>query len=159
MSDFDSVQWLESQSRPVVERKPLAPVGVNNARIASAEKYKSQKGNWTVKVVFDMNNEVNREHTEYYNLWATNEDAKRISNEHFTALAKACGYKSFPSEASELVGKTLELGIYHKDETWQNQDGEEVTSTKTFIGEYLSAVKPVTPAKEQKEAGKVPPIL
>lgn len=159
MSDFDSVQWLESQSRPVVERKAIAPVGVNKAKITSAEKYKSQKGNWTVRVVFEMNGGDNREHIEYYNLWATNEDAKRISNEHFTALAIACGYKSFPNEASELQGKTLELGIYHKDETWHNQDGEEITSTKTFIGEYLNAIKPVTPASEQKESGKTPPIL
>jgi|TARA_R100000084_G_scaffold65274_1_gene28416 hypothetical protein len=139
-NDFDGVEWLENITKPA-SAKELAPVGVNFARIITAEKYKSKSGNWTVKVVFEMNNGTNRDHVEFYNLWAANSEAKRISNEMFTALSKACGFKQgFPGSALELVNKTLDLGIYHKKEKWTNDSGEEVESDKTKIGEYLSPV-------------------
>ena len=66
-NDFDGVEWLENITKPA-SAKELAPVGVNFARIITAEKYKSKSGNWTVKVVFEMNNGTNRDHVEFYNL-------------------------------------------------------------------------------------------
>ena len=57
MSDFDGVQWLENITKPpVVEKKEIAPPGVHSARVITAEKYKSQSGNWTVRVVYEINN-------------------------------------------------------------------------------------------------------
>ena len=62
MSDFDGVEWLENQTKPlVVEKKEIAPPGVHSARIITAEKYKSQSGNWTVRVVYEINNGNNRD--------------------------------------------------------------------------------------------------
>tara|TARA_R100001163_G_C5062152_1_gene199144 strand:- start:2048 stop:2521 length:474 start_codon:yes stop_codon:yes gene_type:complete len=157
MSDFDGVEWLENITKPpVTESKEIAPVGVNSARIITAEKYKSAAGNWTVRVVYEMNEGKNRDHIEFYSLWSPNENVKRISNEMFTQLSKATGFKSFPASASELVNKTLDLGIYHKEETWTNNEGEEVVSNKTKIGEYLSAVSPVAPVTDK---AKSPPKL
>jgi len=156
MSDFDGVEWLENITKPITERKEIAPKGVNTARIITAEKYKSEAGNWTVRVVFEMNNGDNRDHVEFYNLWATNPDSKRISNEMFTALSKACGFKQFPQNVHELVNKTLELGIYHKDESWTNREGEQVNSTKTKIGEYLSPLSSTSPGSNET---KSPPRL
>jgi len=147
MSDFDGVEWLENISKPpVVEKKEIAAPGVHSARIITAEKYKSQSGNWTVRVVYEINNGNNRDHVEFYSLWSASEEARRISNEMFTQLCKATGFKSFPANVHELVNKSLDLGIYHKEETWTNKEGEEVVSKKTKIGEYLSAVSPTAPS-------------
>jgi hypothetical protein len=157
MSDFDGVQWLENITKPpVVEKKEIAPPGVHSARVITAEKYKSQSGNWTVRVVYEINNGNNRDHVEFYSLWSASEEAKRISNEMFTQLCKATGFKSFPSDVHSLVNKTLDLGLYHKEETWTNNEGEEVNSKKTKIGEYLSAVSPTAPSGDKP---KSPPIL
>ncbi len=157
MSDFDGVEWLENITKPpVVESKEISPVGVNSARVITAEKYKSAAGNWTVRVVFEMNNGSNRDHVEFYSLWSPNENVKRISNEMFTQLSKATGFKSFPESVHELVNKTLDLGIYHKEETWTNNQGEEVVSNKTKIGDYMSAVSPIAPGTEK---AKTPPKL
>ena len=157
MSDFDGVEWLENQTKPlVVEKKEIAPPGVHSARIITAEKYKSQSGNWTVRVVYEINNGNNRDHVEFYSLWSASEEAKRISNEMFTKLCQSVGFKSFPEEVHQLVNKTLDLGLYHREETWTNKEGEEVTSKKTKIGEYLSSLNPTTPSGDK---AKSPPTL
>jgi hypothetical protein len=156
MSDFDGVEWLENQTKPQVVVKEIAPVGVHSARIITAEKYKSQSGNWTVRVVYEINNGNNKDHVEFYSLWSASEEAKRISNEMFTKLCQSVGFKSFPEEVHQLVNKTLDLGLYHKEETWTNKEGEEVTSKKTKIGEYLSSVSPTAPSGDKP---KSPPTL
>ena len=74
----------------------------------------------------------------------------------FTKLCQAVGFKSFPEEVHQLVNKTLDLGLYHKKETWKNKEGEEVTSEKTKIGEYLSSVSPTAPSGDKP---KSPPTL
>lgn len=158
MSDFEGVDWLETSSKPVTPNKEVAPKGIYDARVITAEKYKAQSGNWTVKVVFELENGKWRDHVEYYNLWSTSPDAKRISNEMFTALAKAAGFKQFPGSIDSLVNKTLQLGIWNKDEEWTNDAGEKVTSTKTKIGDYLkNEMSP--PSSESKSISKSPPTL
>ena len=52
MSDFDGVGWDETKPEREGPNRETAPKGVHNAKIISAEKYKSKAGNWTVKVVF-----------------------------------------------------------------------------------------------------------
>tara|TARA_R100000773_G_C4216872_1_gene115430 strand:- start:720 stop:1172 length:453 start_codon:yes stop_codon:yes gene_type:complete len=131
-SDFDNVEWIDvEQASPVL--KEIAPVGEHNAKVVSAEKYESQKGNQTVKVTFELGDGSYREHNEWYNLWAANPEAKKISNELFTHLSKAVGFKQFPGSVSELVNKTLTLSIYHKEEK-NEMTGDPVTRTK--IGRY-----------------------
>ena len=129
---------------------------MHSARIITAEKYKSQSGNWTVRVVYEINNGNNRDHVEFYSLWSASEEAKRISNEMFTKLCQSVGFKSFPEEVHQLVNKTLDLGLYHREETWTNKEGEEVTSKKTKIGEYLSSLNPTAPSGDK---AKSPPTL
>ena len=154
MSDFDNVDWLETSGEPT---KDVAPPGEYEAKIISCEKYQSKSSdNWSVRVIFDLQNGAFKEHTEYFSLWSANADAKRISNEMFTQLCKATGFKSFPDDVHSLVNKTLDLGLYHKEETWTNNEGEEVNSKKTKIGEYLSSVSPTAPSGGKP---KSPPIL
>ena len=145
MSDFDGVEWLDVEQ--VSKRKELAPAGEHEVKIVAAEKYKSEAGNWTVKVSFEFSDGDYREHNEWYNLWAANADAKRISNEMFTHLAKAVGFKQFPGSIDSLVNKTLCLNIYHKDEE-NTKTGETVTRTK--VGEYLNSKKNAAPSSKSK---------
>ena len=159
MSDFEGVDWLETSSKPVTPAREVAPKGVYDSKVIAAEKYKSQKGNWTVKVVFEIENGKYRDHIEYYNLWSNNEESKRISNEMFTALAKATGFKQFPSSIDSLINKTLQLGIYNKDEEWTNDDGETVTSTKTKISEYMRNASSPPASGVSKTIKKSPPTL
>ena len=157
MSDFDGAEWLENQNpMPPAVRKEIAPVGPVSACIITAEKYKAQSGNWTVRVVFELGGGEYKDHQEFYSLWHTDKDVAKLANGKFTNLAVACGFKSFPENIHEFVTKTLDLGIYHKEEKWTNNEGEEVTSIKTKIGDYFSNSEPVAPSSE---GVKSPPKL
>jgi hypothetical protein len=117
MSDFSDVEFfdnLEEQSTGT----PVAPEGEYNAKIIATDKYKSAAGNWTLKVTFQIAGGKYRDHNEWYNLWATNEDNKRISTEIFTRLTKAVGYKKYPENHSDFVGKGLRLSLGNVDDTF-----------------------------------------
>ena len=148
MSDFSDVEFfdnLEEQSTGT----PVAPEGEYNAKIIATDKYKSAAGNWTLKVTFQIAGGKYRDHNEWYNLWATNEDNKRISTEIFTRLTKAVGYKKYPENHSDFVGKSLRLSLSNVDDTFTNAEGKEISTKKTKIKLYLqSEDSDMTPPRE-----------
>ena len=148
MSDFSDVEFfdnLEEQSTGT----PVAPEGEYNAKIIATDKYKSAAGNWTLKVTFQIAGGKYRDHNEWYNLWATNEDNKRISTEIFTRLTKAVGYKKYPENHSDFVGKGLRLSLSNVDDTFTNAEGKEISTKKTKIRLYLqSEDSDMTPPRE-----------
>ena len=148
MSDFSDVEFfdnLEEQSTGT----PVAPEGEYNAKIIATDKYKSAAGNWTLKVTFQIAGGKYRDHNEWYNLWATNEDNKRISTEIFTRLTKAVGYKKYPENHSDFVGKGLRLSLSNVDDTFTNSEGKEISTKKTKIKLYLqSEDSDMTPPRE-----------
>ena len=148
MSDFSDVEFfdnLEEQSTGT----PVAPDGEYNAKIIATDKYKSAAGNWTLKVTFQIAGGKYRDHNEWYNLWATNEDNKRISTEIFTRLTKAVGYKKYPENHSDFVGKGLRLSLSNVDDTFTNAEGKEISTKKTKIKLYLqSEDSDMTPPRE-----------
>ena len=148
MSDFSDVEFfdnLEEQSTGT----PVAPEGEYNAKIIDTNKYKSAVGNWTLKVTFQIAGGKYRDHNEWYNLWATNEDNKRISTEIFTRLTKAVGYKKYPENHSDFVGKGLRLSLSNVDDTFTNAEGKEISTKKTKIKLYLqSEDSDMTPPRE-----------
>ena len=148
MSDFSDVEFfdnLEEQSTGT----PVAPEGEYNAKIIATDKYKSAAGNWTLKVTFQIAGGKYRDHNEWYNLWATNEDNKRISTEIFTRLTKAVGYKKYPENHSDFVGKGLRLSLSNVDDTFTNAEGKEISTKKTKIKLYLqSEDSDMTPPRE-----------
>ena len=90
MSDFDDVVYVETEDKPV--GPGVAPSGDHAAKIIAAEKYKSQQGNWTLKMTFQIAGGNYRDHNEWYNLWDPREDIKQISTDIFTRLSKAVGF-------------------------------------------------------------------
>ena len=148
MSDFSDVEFfdnLEEQSTGT----PVAAEGEYNAKIIDTNKYKSAAGNWTLKVTFQIAGGKYRDHNEWYNLWATNEDNKRISTEIFTRLTKAVGYKKYPENHSDFVGKGLRLSLSNVDDTFTNAEGKEISTKKTKIKLYLqSEDSDMTPPRE-----------
>ena len=148
MSDFSDVEFfdnLEEQSTGT----PVAPEGEYNAKIIATDKYKSAAGNWTLKVTFQIAGGKYRDHNEWYNLWATTEDNKRISTEIFTRLTKAVGYKKYPENHSDFVGKGLRLSLSNVDDTFTNAEGKEISTKKTKIKLYLqSEDSDMTPPRE-----------
>lgn len=148
MSDFSDVEFfdnLEEQSTGT----PVAPEGEYNAKIIATDKYKSAAGNWTLKVTFQIAGGKYRDHNEWYNLWATNEDNKRISTEIFTRLTKAVGYKKYPENHSDFEGKGLRLSLSNVDDTFTNAEGKEISTKKTKIKLYLqSEDSDMTPPRE-----------
>ena len=138
MSDFSDVEFfdnLEEQSTGT----PVAPEGEYNAKIIDTNKYKSAAGNWTLKVTFQIAGGKYRDHNECNHLWATNEDNKRISTEIFTRLTKAVGYKKYPENHSDFVGKGLRLSLSNVDDTFTNAEGKEISTKKTKIKLYLQS--------------------
>ena len=67
----------------------------------------------------------------------TYEDNKRISTEIFTRLTKAVGFKKYPENHSDFVGKGLRLSLSNVDDTFTNNEGKEITAKKTKIKLYL----------------------
>ena len=61
------------------------------------------------------------------------EDSKRIASEIFSRLAITVGFKKLPDLANEFIGKQLRLGLKQVEETWENDQKENVTSLKTKI--------------------------
>ncbi len=135
MSDFGDVEFFDNLSE-MPTGVPLAPEGEHNAKIIATDKYKSQAGNWTLKVTYQIDGGKYRDHNEWYNLWATNEDNKRISTELFTRMTKAVGFKKYPENHSDFVGKNLILKLEQIDDEFQGDNGL-VQTKKTKIRLYL----------------------
>ena len=149
MSDFADVDFFENAEKMESKGPEVAPTGEYEAKIIAAEKYKSKSGNWTQKVTFQIDGGKYRDHNEWYNLWSTNEDSKRIASEIFSRLAIVCGFKKLPDYAKDLIGKQLRLGIRQYEDVWTNEDKEEVTSLKTKILKMEpSELKPATPGEK-----------
>jgi hypothetical protein len=102
MSDFDGVDFFENAEQMESKGPEVAPTGEYEAKIIAAEKYKSNSGNWTQKVTFQIDGGTYRDHNEWYNLWSANEDSKRIASEIFSRLALVCGYKKATRESHRL---------------------------------------------------------
>ena len=135
MSDFDNVDWLETSGEPT---KDVAPPGEYEAKIISCEKYQSKSSdNWSVRVIFDLQNGAFREHTEYFSLWSANADAKRISNEQFTSLCKAVGFKQFPNAYGDFVNKHLNIRVSNEQDSFKNEFGETIEVTKTTVRSFV----------------------
>mgnify|MGYP003149529980 FL=1 len=139
MSDFGDIEFFDNLSE-MPTGVPLAPEGEHNAKIIATDKYKSQAGNWTLKVTFQIDGGKYKDHNEWYNLWGAHEENKRISTEMFTRLTKACGLKKYPEEHGHFVGKNLSLDMYQKQDSFKGDNGEEVKMMKTKIKNYLLAV-------------------
>lgn len=149
MSDFADVDFFENSEKMESKGPEVAPTGEYEAKIIAAEKYKSKSGNWTQKVTFQIDGGNYRDHNEWYNLWSTNEDSKRIASEIFSRLAIVCGFKKLPDYAKDLIGKQLRLGIRQYEDVWTNEDKEEVTSLKTKILKMEpSELKPAAPGEK-----------
>ena len=133
MSDFNDVDFFENAEQMESRGPEVAPTGVYEAKIIAAEKYKSNSGNWTQKITFQIDGGTYRDHNEWYNLWSANEDSKRIASEIFSRLAITVGFKKLPDLANEFIGKQLRLGLKQVEETWENDQKENVTSLKTKI--------------------------
>ena len=133
MSDFNDVDFFENAEQMESRGPDVAPTGEYEAKIIAAEKYKSNSGNWTQKVTFQIDGGTYRDHNEWYNLWSANEDSKRIASEIFSRLAITVGFKKLPDLAKDFIGKQLRLGIRQVEDTWTNKEGEQITSNKTKI--------------------------
>tara|TARA_R100000935_G_scaffold30320_1_gene50650 strand:+ start:3833 stop:4297 length:465 start_codon:yes stop_codon:yes gene_type:complete len=139
MSDFDGVEFFDNIEQTESKGPEVAPDGTYKAKIVGEEKYKAKSGNWTQKIVFQIDGGKYRDHTEWYNLWSVNEDAKRISNENFTFLTKATGFKKFPNVGAEFVGKSLTLTLSQYEDKWINNEGVTVESYKNKVRLYAPA--------------------
>ena len=133
MSDFNDVDFFENAEQMESRGPDVAPTGEYEAKIIAAERYKSNSGNWTQKVTFQIDGGKYRDHNEWYNLWSANADSKRIASEIFSRLAIVVGFKKLPDLAKDFIGKQLRLGIRQVEDTWENDKGEQVTSLKTKI--------------------------
>jgi len=150
MSDFADVDFFENAEKMESKGPEVAPSGEYEAKIIAAEKYKSPKsGNWTQKVTFQIDGGNYRDHNEWYNLWATNKDSKRIASEIFSRLSIVCGFKKLPEFGKELIGKQLRLKVKQVEDVWKNDDGEDVTSLKTkILSMEPSELKPAAPGEK-----------
>ena len=84
MSDFEGVDFITDMPESSGALDP-APEGTHDAKIIDVEKYKSpNSGNWTCKIVFQIDGGKYRDHTEWYNLWHPNPETKKLSNALFT---------------------------------------------------------------------------
>ena len=105
MSDFGDVEFFENIEE-MSGGTPLAPDGEHNAKVIVTDKYKSQAGNWTLKVTM------------------------------FTRLTKAVGFKKYPENHSDFVGKNLRLKLEQVDDSFEGDTGT-VQTKKTKIRLYL----------------------
>ena len=149
MSDFNDVDFFENAEQMESRGPEVAPTGEYEAKIIAAEKYKSNSGNWTQKMTFQIDGGKYRDHNEWYNLWSANEESKRIASEIFSRLAIVVGFKKLPDLAKDFIGKQLRLGIRQVEETWENKEGEKVTSPRTKIIKMEPSEMKPTPAGDK----------
>tara|TARA_R110002110_G_scaffold121942_1_gene297906 strand:+ start:13362 stop:13829 length:468 start_codon:yes stop_codon:yes gene_type:complete len=152
MSDFEGVDFITDMPEGTGSIDP-APEGTHGAKIIEVEKYQSpNSGNWTCKVVFQIDGGKYKDHSEWYNLWHPNPDTKKLSNALFTQLNLATGFKQYPTEFVSLVGRDLQLKMYQIEDTWTDKDGNPRTSMKTKIsrdGYVSSSLAPPSPSGDK----------
>ena len=136
MSDFSDVEFFDNIEEMSSVSTPLAPDGEHNAKVIATDKYKSKAGNWTLKVTFQLDGGKYRDHNEWYNLWSTDENNKRISTEIFTRLTKAVGFKKYPEDHGDFVSKRLTLKTEQISDSFEGDNGV-VNTMKTKIRLYL----------------------
>ena len=74
MSDFADITYSESKSQPKPE---VAPSGEYQAKIITAEKYQARSGNWTLRIIFQIdggNYYETREYIDNRNIYAQNQN-------------------------------------------------------------------------------------
>tara|TARA_R100000541_G_scaffold12236_1_gene20592 strand:+ start:51 stop:512 length:462 start_codon:yes stop_codon:yes gene_type:complete len=150
MSDFSDVEFVENALEMTGSAGPEhAPTGEYEAKIVAAEKYKSDAGNWTQKMTFQIDGGNYRDHLEWYNLWHPGEDTKRIAAEKFSKLALVCGLKELPKNGADFVGLTLRVKLRLFEDTWENKQGETITSNKyNLLSVEKSEMKPAAPGEK-----------
>ncbi len=137
MSDFADITYSESESQPKPE---VAPSGEYQAKIITAEKYQARSGNWTLRIIFQIDGGKYRDHNEWFSLWSANEQAREIATDIFTRLSKAVGFvKQPPSSAQDYVGKDLTLTLKEVENNWTDNEGNERTGSKNKVLRYLPA--------------------
>jgi hypothetical protein len=135
MSDFADITYSESESQPKPE---VAPSGEYQAKIITAEKYQAKSGNWTLKIIFQIDGGKYRDHNEWFSLWSANEQAREIATDIFTRLGKAVGFtKEPPQIAKDFEGKTLTMRLKKVEETWKDDEGNDQTAEKNKVLLYL----------------------
>jgi len=126
MSDFDGVDFFKDIK--LGSDKTVVKPGVYESCVIKIEEVQTQSGDKAMTVLFELGDKSNFDHKEYYNLWHSNADAKRISNEIFTQLVKAVGFDGLPDKKEAFVGKKLRLVIDH-----DNRDGKIFTKIKGYL--------------------------
>ena len=111
MSDFEGVDFFKDV--PLSTGKTVVEPGVYDSCILQIEEVQTMSGDKAMTVLFELGDKSNFDHKEYYNLWHSNPDAKRISNEIFAQLVKAVGLDGLPNKKEEFIGKTLRLVVDH----------------------------------------------
>ncbi len=155
MADFEDVAFIENLEE-VSTGPQVAPEGEDVCKIVESTKYKSRAGNYTVKMTYQVDGGNFKDHTEYYNLWHPNEQTRSISNEIFTRITKAVGFKKYPSNADYFVGKELVLGLKTVDEAWQDTDGNERTTTKNKVKFYKAKPSDFSTKEEKTAEAEIP---
>ncbi len=131
MSDFDGVDFFKDVG--TASEKTAAPKGVHEACILKVEDHTTQNGDKALKVIFEIAGGKYYDQTEYYNLWHSSENAKRVSNEIFSSLCLAVGFDAFPNKKEELVGKLLRVAIGVKDVDQPDGSVKQYTNVKGYM--------------------------
>ena len=148
MSDFDGVEFFDEMEQMKSKGPEVAPTGEYSAKVIAAEKYKSKSGNWTQKMTFQIDGGKYRDQNEWYNLWSPSEEGKRVSNEIFTHLTKAVGFKKYPDSGTAFIGKKLTLMLTPNEDRWVDNDGNTRTSAKCKVNMYKPADDGMSPPPE-----------
>jgi|TARA_R100001163_G_C5054846_1_gene191350 hypothetical protein len=156
MSDFEGVDFITDMPESSGSLDP-APEGTHDAKIIDVEKYKSpNSGNWTCKIVFQIDGGKYRDHTEWYNLWHPNPETKKLSNALFTQLNMAVGFKQYPETFDKMVGKELQLKMYQIEDSWTDKEGNARTSMKTKLSRDGYVANSMVPPSTQSTGDKPP---
>jgi hypothetical protein len=121
MSDFAGVDFFKEAQ--LSTGKVAVPPGIYVATIMTFEKNKSRNNDDKLDITFDLGKEY-FQHTESFNLWhSTSEQAKKISEEQLSRLAKAVGFEnSWPDSFADFVGKQLRVVVKQSPGSGQYAD-------------------------------------
>jgi hypothetical protein len=154
MSDFEGVDFITDMPEGSGSSDP-APEGTHDAKIIDVEKYQSpNSGNWTCKVIFQIDGGTYRDHTEWYNLWHPTKEIKNLSNALFTQLTLAIGFKQYPETFDRMVGKELQLKMYQIQDSWTDKEGNQRTSMKTKLSKNGYVSNSMAPSSAQSSENR-----
>tara|TARA_R100001460_G_scaffold46704_1_gene84392 strand:- start:484 stop:957 length:474 start_codon:yes stop_codon:yes gene_type:complete len=138
MSDFDGVDFFKEVG--TASEKTVVPKGVHEASILRVEDHTTAAGDKAQKVVFEMEGGQYFDQTEYFNLWHSKENVKRIANEQFSSLVLAVGMDALPNKKEELIGKKLRVVVGKKDEPQPDGSVKEYTNIKGYLASTKAGV-------------------